>query len=397
MNRVPWPLKDGGSIGYYNFTKGYHDAGCEVTVAALNTSKHFVHMNYLPEDFKELADWRTCFIDNRVKPFDAFVNLFSNGSYNISRFISKEFELLLEKILKEKKFDVVVFESLFVAPYLDLVRKNTEALLVLRQHNVEHRIWSALAEEENNPLRKWYIELLAKRLEKFEISQLNKFDALTTVTENDAEDFKKMGCTKRIFISPTGMDISKLKPDHSKVEWNSIFHLGSMEWMPNQQAILWFIKNVWNKISEKNPDLKFYIAGRGMPDSFLKLNEKNIVVSGEVEDALKFIQSKNVMIVPLFSGSGIRIKILEAMALGKPVISTSLGVQGIEGMDGKHFIIADNEKEFMEAIEKLSSNTEFAKELGANARRLIEEKYENKKIIERLLDFYKTQIENRKN
>jgi len=392
INRVPWPLKDGGSIGYYNYIKGYHDAGCEVTVAALNTSKHFVDMNLLPDEVKKIADWRTSFIDNKVKPIDAFLNLFSNKSYHIERFVSTDFKQLLTNLLQEKKFDVIIFESLFVASYFDVVSNNSDALLVLRQHNVEHKIWETLAQDEKSLFKKAYLNLLTRRLKEFEISQLNKFDALTTVTLNDANDFRKLGCTKPIYSSPTGIDISRLKVDDSNLELNTLFHIGSMEWMPNQQAILWFVKNVWNNISEKLPELKFYIAGRGMPDSFKQLQDKNMIINGEVDDAVKFIQSKQMMIVPLFSGSGIRIKILEAMALGKAIISTSLGAQGIEIEDGKHLIIADTSEQFIEAISKLVLDSNLATELGNNARKLIEEKYNNTKVIERLLMFYEEQI-----
>ncbi len=391
VNRVPWPLKDGGALGYFNYIKGYHDAGCEVTVAALNTSKHFVSMDELPDEVKKLADWRVTYIDNKVKPLDAFLNLFSKKSYNIQRFISDDFKHLLTNLLQEKQFDVIVFESLFMAPYIDVVASNSNALFVLRQHNVEYKIWETLAVNEKNIVKKWYLNLLTTRLKKFEISQLNKFDAITTVTENDAVDFRKMGCLKSIFSSPTGIDISRLKIDHTNLETPSLFHIGSMEWMPNQQAIFWFIKNVWNSISEKYVTLKFYIAGRGMPESFKQLHEKNLVIEGEVADAVKFIQSKQIMIVPLFAGSGIRIKILEGMALGKAIVSTSLGAQGIEVENGKHLIIANNASEFTNAISKIVSDPQLAIDLGNNARKLIEEKYDNKKVIERLLAFYSEQ------
>ena len=392
LNRVPWPLKDGGALGYYNYIKGYHDAGCEVTVATLNTSKHFVNMNELPDAIKNIADWKTTEIDNRVKPFNAFLNLFSNRSYNIERFISEEFKLLLKKLLAEKEFDVIVFESLFVAPYFDIVAANSKALLVLRQHNVEYKIWETLAKEERNPLKKIYLNLLTSRLKKFEIAQLNRFDAVTTVTQHDAEDFKKMGCAKPIFSSPTGIELSRLTVDHSSLEKPSVFHIGSMEWMPNQQAILWFIKHVWEPVSEKYTSLKFYIAGRGMPESFLHLNEKNLVCVGEVADAKQFIQSKQIMIVPLFAGSGIRIKILEGMALGKAIISTSLGAQGIDVVNGKHLLIANTATEFIEAIVSLISNPQLVTDLGNNARKLIEEQYDNEQVIKRILAFYDEQI-----
>jgi len=397
VNRVPWPLKDGGALGYYNYIKGYHDAGCDVTVAALNTSKHFVNSNELPDELKNLADWRFSYIDNKVKPLDAFINLFSNKSYNIERFVSDDFKKQLNELLHEKQFDVIVFESLFVAPYIDVVTNNSNALLVLRQHNVEHKIWETLAQEEPNPIKKIYLNLLASRLKKFETTQLNKFDALTTVTQNDANYFKQMGCNQPVFSSPTGIDISRLKVDDSTLEIPSVFHIGSMEWMPNQQAVMWFIKNVWNRILVKYPSLKLVIAGRGMTDSFKQQNFQNVEMKGEVDDAVKFIQSKQIMIVPLFAGSGIRVKILEGMAMGKAIVSTSLGAQGIEAENGKHLLIANTAEEFTEAIFSLVSNAKFADELGRNARKLVESTYDNTKVIDRLLKFYEHQIQNKAN
>ena len=165
INRFPWPLKDGGALGYYNFLKGYHDAGCELTCAILNTSKHFVDFEKLPNEVKELADFRLSYIDNKIKPIEALRNLlFSKESYHVVRFISKEFEQLFVNLCKEKQFDVVVFESIFMAPYLNIIRENTKATCVLRAHNVEYEIWQSLAEIENNPIKKFYLNILSNRL-----------------------------------------------------------------------------------------------------------------------------------------------------------------------------------------------------------------------------------------
>jgi glycosyltransferase involved in cell wall biosynthesis len=391
MNRVPWPLKDGGSIGYFNYAKGYHDAGCNLTVAAMNTSRHWVDMDTLPIAVKETADWRTCYIDNRVKPIPAFLNLFTGKSYHIERFISKDFEQLLVGLLREKSFDVIIFESLFTTPYIDIVRSHSKALLVLRQHNVEYRIWETLAAKEQNPLKKIYLGLLTRRLRKYESANLNACDAVTTVTENDKDVFHGMGCIRPIYVSPAGIDISRLHVNHSALEVPSVFHIGSMEWMPNRDAMNWFIRKVWQPVSEKYPDLRLYLAGRGMPASFKQLHIPNIIVEGEVEDAIAFMQSRQIMIVPLFAGSGIRVKILEGMALGKTIISTSLGAQGIACENGKHLLIADTAGEFITAIDKLMGNPQLASDLGVNARKLIDEQYDNTKVVTRLLGFYTEQ------
>ena len=389
INRFPWPLKDGGALGYYNFTKGYNDAGVDLTLAVLNTSKHFVEFDKLPEKVRQLADIHLSFIDNRIKPIYALKNLlFSKESYHVVRFISQDFERLLEKLCGEKEFDVIVFESVFVAPYLDIIRKYSRAKCILRQYNVEYEIWQSLAHIEKNPIKKWYLQVLSKRLKRFEITQLNKFDGLTCVTKQDANVFRALGCSKPIHIAPVGIDMQRLKPDNSHLEMPSLFHIGSMDWMPNQEAVVWFIENVWQKLSLQFPNLKFYIAGRNMPDYFKKYHVGNIVVLGEVEDAIAFMQSKAIQIVPLFSGSGIRVKILEGMALAKCIVTTPLGVQGIEVENNKQLMIVSDTDSFIEAIILLINNPQKIEEMGASACELAKHLYDNKLITQQTLDFY---------
>src|SRR6478752_3255321 len=166
INRVPWPLKDGGSIMYYQYIKGYAEAGCDVSVAALNTTKHYVET--IPDELTSIANFHTVKVDNRVKPIPALLNLFSNKSYNVQRFISHDFEKLLTDLLTRHTYDVIVCEIIFMAEYIDVLRKHSNALVVLRQHNVEYRIWETLAQGATNPIKKWYLNLLAKRLEKYE-------------------------------------------------------------------------------------------------------------------------------------------------------------------------------------------------------------------------------------
>lgn len=389
INRFPWPLKDGGALGYYNFTKGYHDAGVDLTLAVLNTSKHFVELDKLPIEVRELADIHLSYIDNRINPVDALKNLlFSKESYHVVRFISQDFERLLEKLCREKEFDVIVFESVFVAPYLDVVRKYSHAKCILRQYNVEYEIWQSLADIEKNPIKKWYLEVLSRRLKSFEVAQLNKFDGLTCVTQQDANVFNALGCYKPIHIAPVGIDMQRLKPDHSHLEMPSLFHIGSMDWMPNQEAVVWFIENVWQKLTLQFPQLKFYIAGRNMPDYFKKYHGGNIIVLGEVEDAIAFMQSKSIQIVPLFSGSGIRVKILEGMALSKCIVTTPLGVQGIEVENNKELMIVNDADSFIMALSLLINNPQKIIELGSNARDLAKHLYNNKLITKQTLDFY---------
>jgi len=386
--RFPWPLKDGGALGYFNFIKGYHDHGAELTVAALNTSKHFVEYEKLPESIKNLADIHLFEIDNHIKPFDALLNLFSNKSYHLQRFESKGFEELLRSVCRSNKFDIVIFESIFVAPYLDVIRSCSGAKCILRQHNVEYRVWQTLANIETNLLKKWYLNLLAKRLRKYELSKLNAFDGISTVTKVDADHFNKKGCTAKIHVSPFAIDLEQLQINDNTNKELDLFHIASMDWRPNQEAANWFIDNVWNKMVNKHPSLKFFIAGRNMNEEFKNRKEKNLVIAGEIEDAHTFIKEHGIMIVPLFSGSGIRVKILEGMALGKCIISTPLGAQGIDCTDGKNILLAADAEGFIQKIEYLIANPHKVEEIGKNARLLAEQVYDIKKVVNEAIGFY---------
>lgn len=385
MNRVPWPVKDGGTLACYNLLKGLHDAGCEVTLAAMNTSKHFTDPKKLPAAFTGLADLHTCFVDNEVKALPAFLNLFSRQSYHIQRFVTREFKQLLTDLLTRKTFDLVLFDNLFTAPYVDLVRTNSKAKLVLRQHNVEYKIWEALAARAANPAKKWYLNLLTKRLEKFEREQLHKFDAVITLTENDRTGLQEMGCSIPIHVSPVGIELKrtvmKVKPIPK-----SVFHLGAMDWLPNQQAMEWFIKEVWPRVTEAHPDAIFYMAGKKMPDHFKAYRSKQVKIVGEVADAAAFMADKQVMIVPLFAGSGIRVKILEGLSLGKAIVSTTLGAQGVQAENGKQLLLADKAEDFARCIITLLNDEQLCALIGDQARQLATDVYHNNKVVSRLLD-----------
>jgi glycosyltransferase involved in cell wall biosynthesis len=393
FNRFPWPLKDGGAIANFNESMGCSHAGMELTIAALNTEKHYIEYEDLPEHVKNMADIHLTYIDNRIKPQDALLNLFSKRSYHVDRFISDEFEKQLIEICQAKTFDVVVFESIFVAPYLAAIRKYSNAPCVLRQHNIEYKIWETLAQHDGNMLKRSYLRLLASRLKKYEVSMLNLFDGITVFTQTDSDMLRADNCQIPIGIFPFGINTEKLIINQENLEMPSVFHLGSMDWMPNQEAMNWFIQEVWYDLSADYPTLHFYLAGRNIPLEFYDYNnQNNIRVLGEVEDAIRLMNDKAIMIVPLFSGSGIRVKILEGMALGKCIVSTNLGAQGIDAVDGEHILIANTAEEFRAKLDYLLKNPREIKRIGNNASELARSKYNNKTLIQEKLNFYRNLV-----
>ena len=189
-------------------------------------------------------------------------------------------------------------------------------------------------------------------------------------------------------MSPAGLTVKDYKISSKKPEKGSLFHLGALDWMPNQQAIQWFLEDIWPKVLEQKPDAKFYVAGRNLPDWITDLKIKGVIIEGEVQSAADFINSKEIMVVPLLSGSGMRIKIVEGLALGKCIISTSIGAEGIHYSNNENILIADTAEDFAAAIIKCLDNEKLPLEIGRKARLLAEKEYDNDKITEELTGFY---------
>ena len=388
-NKPPFPPQDGGAIGMNNVTQGLIEAGHAVKLIAVNPPKHHVDISGLTAEYILNTGIELVFIDTDVKPLDAFLNLFTKKSYHIQRFISKEFNNKLVEILQNKTFDIIQVESIFLMCYLGTLRKYSSAKVVLRAPNIEFMIWERMACQAKNPLKKAYLSLLTRRLQKWELEQINRADAVYTVTINDMDFFKENGCTKPITFIPTGIDITKkVQLDFSQVEFPSLFHIGALDWLPNQEAIQWFLKNVWEKVHTQFPDLKFFLAGRNNPQWIFNLKLPNVEVLGEVADAGKFISSKSVMIVPLMSGSGMRVKIIEGMMLGKTIITTSIGIEGIIHQNNENVLIADSPEEFYKAIVRCINDQTYCETIGRNAHINAKANYDNEVLTEKLVGFF---------
>lgn len=367
-------------------TQGLLEAGCEVRVLSLCSDKHPVLESRMTEEYRRATRFKAVHIDLGIHPLDAGVAVLCGESYHVKRFISKEFAKHLAQVLEEEQFDVVHVESIFMTPYVPIIRKHSSAKVVLRAHNVEHTIWRRVAQSERNPFKRWYLKHLSLTLGAYEREHLNDYDGVVCITANDERQLREMGCRRPMMAMPFGvMPETVMGVDE---EPDSLFHIGSMDWMPNLEGVKWFLKQVWPKVHERMPQLTLYLAGRKMPEDLMRLEMEGVRVLGEVPDATYFIASKQINVVPLLSGSGIRVKIIEAMSAGKAVVTTTIGAEGIGCTDGKDVLIADTPEQFVEQLQRCVDNPEFRKEIGCNAARLIAEQYSNKQLTQQLLAFY---------
>ncbi len=392
-NKFPYPEKDGGAIACMNMLKGFFELGHKVSVLSMSTKKHQVVESQIPEDVKKLATFYFVNVEAEISVVGAVLNLlFSKLPYNAERFIDGAFEKKLTELLLANQYDVIQLEGLYLCPYISIIKKYSKASIAYRAHNIEYEVWERTASLAHG-IKKWYLKLLSSRIKQFEISFINAYDILVPISSRDASLLDKLGNTKPKIVSQTGIDAQNYIPDQQNIEFPSVFHIGSLDWAPNQEGLLWFLKNCWPTLVTNFPELKFYVAGRNTPAWLReKLTQTNVVVLGEVEDARQFINSKAIMIVPLFSGSGMRIKIIEGMALAKPIVSTSIGTEGIATTTGENIIVADSGNEFIEAVTALINNKPYFEKISGNARTFVTENFNNLGIVKKLAEFYQNHL-----
>lgn len=389
-NKFPYPPKDGGVIAKLAMIKGLYEQGHSITVLALNTSKHYTDLKTLPDGIRKLANFQDVYINTDIKASAALKNLlFSTMPYNAERFISKTFIKKLTSILKKNKFDIVQLETLYMCPYIETIRAHSNAKISYRAHNIEHEIWKRVAANESNPIKKIYSKILAKRIERFEKLYINKYDCLIPITSKDEHNLHNMGNTKPSLVCPTGISSEEYIPETNSHPM-SVFHLGGLDWPPNQQGLVWFIDECLPLIVKEIEDFTFHIGGRNAPE-WLKekfAESEKVIFHGEVDDAHEYMRSKGIMISPLLAGSGMRIKIIEGMALGKAIVSTAIGAEGIPYTDGENICIGNSAHEFVERIVFLLKNRTDRNRIAENAVNFVRDEFDNRKISERLSAFF---------
>ncbi len=392
--KFPYPLKDGESIAITNLCKELKTLGCDITLLCMNTSKHYVDISSLPADYNYFTRIHSVDLDNTIKPWNALTSLVSGESYHIRRFKSIAFRNKLIQVLKEERFVIIQLETLYLAPYVETIRAHSTGRIVMRAHNVEHEIWERITNNTSSRLRKWYLRYLTHKLKQYEIEQFPAYDYLVTLTDRDLNQFKIKGYKNGASAAPIGFDRSNY-PDAASLSGKemSLCFIGSLDWMPNMEGLIWFLTNCWPRIHKKWPDIKFHVAGRNTPKSLLELKLPNVVVHGEIADASAFINKHAIMIVPLFSGSGMRVKIVEGMVMGKVIITTTLGKEGINGEHQQHLLVANKANEFIEAIDYCICHPEEVKKISDNAREKAAHQFDSKEAALQIIDIYKSLLD----
>lgn len=380
---MPYPLDGGGKIRTYNMIKGiYKDYDIDlVCFSEGNHSKD--DLNKLQEICNSVSIIDKVYTNSKSKRTllkNIAISFLKNKPFIIEKFNDKKYQEILLGLLSKSKYKCIILDHLQTANYLKKLQGNK---VILSQHNCEYVILKRRYEKENNILKKIYIWSEYRKTQRYEkgvCKEVNNVIMLSKEDKNFVTDDRYDG--RNITIIPISIETNyEKKKLNNKVE--NILFLGTMSWFPNEQGILWFIKNVWNDIKESIPNAKLYVVGSNPSKEILAYSSPNIIVTGYVNSVDEYIEKCDVCVVPLFIGGGMRVKILECMAKGIPCVSTTIGAEGIEYTNNYDIMIADTSKEFVSSLQMLSDSKKVSM-IVENSKNLIENKYSLKVLAEKL-------------
>lgn len=285
----------------------------------------------------------------------------------------------------ERKPDVVVVDFPHTAVLFPKRPLNVPS--VIFTHNVEAEIFQRHAVQANGGWRGWVWRNQARKMEKFERETLKRFDAVVAVSERDRAYFTDTYGLANVHAIPTGVNLDNFPRQPARElpppTGGTLVFTGAMDWRANLEGIDYFMDEVWPLLIPERPDLRFVIVGKNPPSRLSKtIQQKNLnwTVTGFVDDVRPYVRDADVFVIPLRIGGGTRIKAFEAMAMGRPVVSTTLGVEGLSVEPGRHYLRGDTPAEFADAILSLLGNIEYSAAIAANARKLVEDNFSSRKV-----------------
>lgn len=268
--------------------------------------------------------------------------------YAVSRFASPHVKKKLNSLLDDRAFDLVVCDFLDAAINLP---RDMKVPAVLFQHNVESEIWRRHAATEVNPAKRLIYQLEFKKMLRYERETLRGFQHAIAVSDHDAKLMRQWIDSARVTVVPTGVDVQQYRPESADRETDSVVtFVGAMDWEPNIDAVEFFRNEIWDSVIERIPEARFCIVGRNPGRRIQNLASSSIEVTGRVKSVVDYLRKASVVVVPLRIGGGTRLKIYEAMAAGKAVVSTTVGAEGLDVHPGHDIVIADDPRSFADAI-----------------------------------------------
>ncbi|HQU77091.1 MAG TPA: glycosyltransferase family 4 protein [Chitinophagales bacterium] len=338
--KSPFPSRDGEAIALRNMMDQYLMLGWQVDMLCMITPKHPYRIADQPEQATyNMVRFTEVYADTSPGKWSGLLNLLGKWSYHMQRFDQPAFRQALAVLLQERNYDVVQLEGLFMLNYLSVIRLKSSARIIYRSHNIEGNIWKRLAMQEAGIWKKWYLRIQADRLLEAERHLQDQVDFILSISVSDVSAYRQYSPKKKIAYLPTGFDFPEPGPPPIRPD---IYFIGALDWMPNIQGLRRFLQEAWPVVLETHPDAKLYVAGRHAPVRFEEELPDGVSYLGEIEDASRFVHDHAICIVPLWAGSGLKIKIVEALATGKPLVTTPVGMEGLpSGLE--EFVIVEQD------------------------------------------------------
>lgn len=382
----PYPPDHGHHIRTYNVLKGL---AAQNTIYFVGFAKSEEELKYKPEIEKFCASADIFHIDSGWRFWLLLLfNVFSRRPFITHRYMKEEARKRIAEIMSKKKIDLVHIDLLHVSPYCEPIAKVPKILV---NHNVESVRFLRRLKTEPNPLKKFYFYYQYLKLRHYEKHVSGKFDWCVVVSETDKKMLAELSGDRNFVVVPNGVDVDYFHPNGALVRANSLIWVGSMQSPYNADAVDYFLRDIWPHIKAEIPDVIIHFVGAS-PTKLLQKTaseDKNIRVLGYVEDVRPFMAEAAVFVAPIRSGSGTKIKVLNAMAMKMPVITTAVGAEGINAVNHKDILIADDHHDFAFKTIQMLRNPDRAKELGENGRKVIETHYDWNAIHKKTHKLYK--------
>jgi sugar transferase (PEP-CTERM/EpsH1 system associated) len=383
----PYPPDDGGKIRSFNLIKRLGNTH-EVCLIALSRS------TINPENLAAISQY--CMAVD-IASWLPETPLQSLQRYLLSRippgvalcYHSTNLGALIAKALGKYQFDIIQIEHSYMAKFLDDIDSRTgQAKRVLTMHNIEFIRHSRIARTIECGWEKVRYIISARRYASWELDYASRFDKIIAVSETDKQLLQEKDPSLEVEVVPNGVDLdfyqTTAPPDNS-----TLVYVGGMSYPPNVDAVLYFSKEIFPIILEEVPQARFMVVGGNPPPEVLELDNKDhICITGYVEDVREYVDRAQVAVIPLRSGGGTRLKILEAMAMGRPVVSTTVGCEGLDVENGENILLADEPREFAADVVSLMRNPALLTRLAQNGRKLVEERYDWDCIADDLQSVY---------
>ena len=390
---VPYPLTDGGRIRVFNLLKQIAQDN-DVSLLALETqptdAENIAHIQQLGIEVHLVPNSPTL---PRVSPITLLSAFFKRQPITVARYNVSAYRQKLRELLTTETFDIVHYEMFHTAQFYT----ETDLPSVLSQQNVDSAIWRRLQGETANLFYKcayWSQQLAFQRYERV-LSP--RFDVVTCTSDIDAAVFQQHCVEGAVEVIPNGVDVTHYSPDFESEVPAHLIYIGSMDWFPNEDAVSFFAEEVLPLIQKSVPNVKFSIVGGNPSARVQRLAEREgVVVTGRVPEIKPYFAEATVFVVPLRIGSGTRLKILEALAMGKAVVSTTVGAEGLALQDGEEIFIADEPETFAEAVTRLLTDSSLRQKIGENGRTRVEQNYDWRNIAKKLLTVYESVTSNPK-